>query len=291
MPFLAVTLTLLSALFHAGWNIVARQNKGREIFLRVHFLIVVFGLIPAMVAEFLETPFPATVWGYILISGIFFAIYCLGLASGYKHGDFSVVYPLARALPVLLIAITDVVLGHPPSLYGWIGIALVSLGCFLAPLKSLRNFSLAPYWNKTTIWIIVAALGTVGYTIFDNLAADLLQPGIFSAIRYHIFEITVGFASYWLLLKLIQQPTVDLKKWSSWREPAVMAILLFSTYTLVLFAFQLSLNTSYIVALRQFSIVIGVVIAAFRFREPAPALRISAAVIITIGIGFITSAG
>ncbi len=291
MPFLVVTLTLLSALFHAGWNIVARKNDGREIFLRVHFLIVVFGLAPALAVNFFGEPFPSTAWTYILLSGIFFAIYCLGLASGYGIGDFTVVYPLARALPVLFIAVTDFAMGHPFSLYGWIGIFLVFLGCIITPLTSLKNYSLALYWNKTTFWIIVAALGTIGYTIFDNLAADLIQPGLFSAIRYNIFEISVGFVIYWLLLKLIQQPTINLKKWDSWREPVVMAILLFSTYSLILFAFQLSLNTSYILALRQFSIVIGVVIATFRFQESAPALRISAAVIITIGIGFITLAG
>ena len=44
-------------------------------------------------------------------------IYYLGLAGMYLHGDMSVAYPLARALPVILLALVTVSLslGQPLS--------------------------------------------------------------------------------------------------------------------------------------------------------------------------------
>jgi drug/metabolite transporter (DMT)-like permease len=45
------------------------------------------------------------------------------------------------------------------------------------------------------------------------------------------------------------------------------------------------------VALRQFSIVIGVVVAVFLFHEPARGLRIGAALTIAVGIACIALAG
>ncbi|MCB8945767.1 MAG: hypothetical protein H6658_18620 [Ardenticatenaceae bacterium] len=49
---------------------------------------------------------PAT-WPYLLVTGCFQAMYYLGLLQGYKSGDFTVVYPVARALPVLILAFVD----------------------------------------------------------------------------------------------------------------------------------------------------------------------------------------
>ena len=50
-------------------------------------------------------------------------------------------------------------------------------------------------------------------------------------------------------------------------------------------------SESYVVALRQFSIVIGVVIGTFLFREPAPGLRIGASLAIVGGIACIALVG
>jgi len=284
MSILPVGLTLLSAFFHAGWNLLARQLRDQDIFLRVPLLISAIGIIPALIAEFTGPSIFPKVWLYIIFAGTFQGFYMWGLTQGYQSGDFTVVYPIARALPVLLIAIADILFGHAPQPIGWLGIGLVSLGCILSPLRSLHDYSPRIYWNKTTLWIMVTAMATVGYTILDNLAANYRQAGLWSAVRYQVFEMCFCFISFWLILMIFHQPTNLIGELGTWKKPALMGLLLFSAYSLVLWAYQLSFNTSYIVALRQFSVVVGVVIAAFLFREAAPLLRISAALMITIGV-------
>lgn len=276
---------------HAGWNLLLGSQRTSYTLLRINLVIIAVGLGPALAAQFLGTRFPTQIWGYLVIAGIFQAFYYLGLAQGYQSGHFTVVYPVARALPILLVAIVDVGRGYAPSPIAWLGMILVSVGCIVIPLQSLGSFKLAYYWNTTMIWIIITALGTVGYTSVDNAAAELIASGAAMAARYGIFEFTFAALFYWLILKGLGQPTGESKGWRGWKAPALGAIGLFGAYWLVLWSYQISLQASYVVALRQFSIVIGVAIGAFLFREPAPRLRISAALTIAVGIACITLAG
>jgi drug/metabolite transporter (DMT)-like permease len=288
---LAAGLTFISAFFHAGWNLIARKYRGGSIFVRVPLLISLAGLIPALLAGYLGSHFPPGVWVNFTFGGVCLAFYYLGLTQGYQSGDFSVVYPLARSLPVLVIAIVDISRGHPPSAAGWIGMILVMIGCMLSPLTSLREIKPSAYLNVTSIWIMITAAGMVGYTIVDSQAAERMTPGLAPLLRYQVFEVFVSFMVLWPLLLFFHQPLYLERDLGSWKWPAVMALLLFGGYGLVLLAYQLSPETSYVVAIRQFSIVIGVTIGAFYFKERAPVLRISAALIITAGVLCIALAG
>ena len=291
MSALATALTLLSAFFHAGWNLLARKYRGGNIFLRVPLLIAAAGLIPVLLAGIWATPLPQGVWINFTISGICLAVYFLGLTQGYQSGEFSVVYPLARALPVLALALVDIALGHPPTLLGWVGITLVAIGCMTSPLESLHSIHLSTYLNRTTIWILITAAGMVGYTLADNQAADRFAPGLSPVLRYHVLALTVSLVAFRFFLKFTRQPVSLERDLASWKWPAVMAVLLFLAYTLVLIAYQYSTETSYVAAVRQFSLVIAVPIGAFYFKEAAPALRILAALTITVGIVLIALAG
>jgi drug/metabolite transporter (DMT)-like permease len=288
---LATTLTLVSAFFHAGWNLLARKYRGGNIFLRVPLLIAAVGLIPVLLAGLLSAPLPQGVWINFTFSGICLAVYFLGLTQGYQSGEFSVVYPLARALPVLALALADIALGHPPTPLGWVGIVLVAIGCMTSPLESLHSIRLSTYVNRTTIWILITAAGVVGYTLADNQAADRFPPGLSPVLRYHVLALTVSFVAFWIFLKLLRQPVSLERGLENWKWPAVMALLLFLAYTLVLLAYQYSVETSYVVAVRQFSLVIAVPIGAFYFKESSPLLRILAAVTITAGIVLIAFGG
>ena len=56
-----------------------------------------------------------TTW-LLLASALFQGIYYVGLTRSYRSSDFTVVYPLARALPVLLLAVVDLMRDRMPTL-------------------------------------------------------------------------------------------------------------------------------------------------------------------------------
>ena len=133
-------------------------------------------------------------------------------------------------------------------------------------------------------WILLAALGSVGYSTVDSIAAQSLQAGLETAIRYNIYESSFTLMIYFLILRAVGDKGVHAAGWDGWKWPVVAAGFLFGAYSLVLWAFQLDPHASYVVALRQFSIVIGVVTGAMFFHEPAPWLRAFASVVILIGV-------
>ncbi|MBP7964940.1 MAG: hypothetical protein KBG20_22620 [Caldilineaceae bacterium] len=285
MTLLPVLIVLVSTVLHASWNLMAHARRTDPLLLlRSAVVTLVVALIPLLVVEWLATPMPGMVWGLLVLTGIFQAIYMLGLTAGYQVGDFSVVYPVARALPVLILAFVDLGRGHAPSPLGWLGILLVTVGCLVLPLERLGKLDPARYFNRTGMWILLTAIGTTGYSTVDKLAVDMLPQGLPSAIRYGAWE-TIFMVPF-LLVLLPKFGGIALKKGSAaqWRQAALAALFIASAYWMILWAFQLSPYTSYIVALRQFSIVLGVIAAAILFKEPAPRLRIGASLVIAAGV-------
>ncbi|MGQ0602257.1 MAG: EamA family transporter, partial [Anaerolineales bacterium] len=167
MSFLAIGLVLCSTFLHAGWNLMVRDQRHSEVFTRTLLCIFVIGLGPALAAEVWGTPIIPMAAGYLIVAGVFQAIYYLGLKFGYRSGEFTVVYPLARSVPVMALALLDMLLGRTPSWLGWLGILLVSLGCLLVPLRSWRELRPANYLNHGVGWALVTAIGVVGYSLTD----------------------------------------------------------------------------------------------------------------------------
>lgn len=294
MPTAALVLVFLSTILHASWNLLAHARRNDQtLFLRASLFTGLVGLGPVLWGEWTgDNRFPPVVWLLLVITGFFQGLYFLGLTRGYSSGDFSVVYPVARALPVLILALVDMGRGHAPSALGWLGLALVAGGCLVLPLESLREVHWRRYANITGFWILVTAAGGVGYSTIDKLAAEQLAPGAWSAARYGLMETLITVFYLWPLLRLTGgQVERAPGSWRvRWGWAALAGSFIFAAYWLVLWAFQLSPYVSYVVALRQFSIVIGVVAAVVLFHEPAAKLRISAAVVIALGVVVITVA-
>lgn len=291
MEPLALGLALLSALIHAGWNLLARARGAGSSLLRVPLVTAVVGLGPALLMQSRLDPFPAQVWLLLALSGLSQATYHTGLIFGYRSGDFTLVYPLARALPVLAIALVDLARGRAPTPLAWLGILLVVLGCILIPHTSLRTLHLAAYRNRALPWIAVTALGTVGYSVVDKLAAEQILGGPLGAAHYYIWQMTATVLPMALFMRLLGQPT-GLEDWRrGWGGPAVVAAGVFASYWLILWAYQISSRVSYVVALRQLSIVMGVLAGALLFKEAAPALRLGASLLIIAGMVCIVAGG
>ncbi len=288
MSLFPPSLILLSTLLHASWNLLAHARRDdTTLFVRANLIVGLVGLGPVLWLQFSGDPFPPAIWPLLLATGLFQAVYFLGLTMGYRAGEFSVVYPVARALPVLALAVLDVSRGHPPSPLGWLGMGLVTVGCLLAPLSSLRVVNRGKYFNATIFWVLVTAAGTVGYSGVDKIALEMLRPGLLSALRYGVLQWLLTVPFLWLGLRYVARLPMTVGKGRDWRRAALATLFISTAYTLILWVYQMIPQASYVVALRQFSIVIGVVAAIVIFHEPAAKLRLTAALIISVGVGLV----
>jgi drug/metabolite transporter (DMT)-like permease len=289
-PFV-VAIVLSSTFMHAGWNLLARYGRSEGVFyLRLLIVTSVVGFIPATVSELLTRSMPPLAWLCVLGSGTAAAAYLFFMARAFQKLDFSVVYPVVRALPVVLVAIADVARGRYLTPFGWAGVLLVATGCILVPLKSLKEFSLRNYLNINSLWMVLAALGTVGYTMLDKVAAEVVQPGPWTAIRYGYFYFLISLFPYWAMLRTSQSTQV-VRGSASWKLASLGALFQFGAYGLVLWAYQLTPFASYVVAFRQFSIVLGSAAAFLFYHEQGAAVRLSGAFLITGGLVMIAVLG
>lgn len=300
MSIALVGLVFIAACLHASWNLAAHsQRSNTSFFFQLTLIAGLLGLAPTACFQLTQAPLPGAIWVLLAATGISQTVYYVGLSMGYRHGDFTTVYPLVRALPVLILAFVDVLRGHAPSPVGWVGLVMVFSGCVLAPQVSLRGFSLARYRTRATVWIFVVALGTVGYTTIDKMAMDLLPAGPQSAVRYGALEYMAVVPFMWLIQRWVNRgshsPAHAGQRGASWlktwRWPAFAGAFMVAGYWLVLWAYQLTAQTSYVAALRQMSLVIGAIAGVALFHEPGGRLRIGAAGLISLGVLVIAVGG
>ncbi len=103
MDALPLFLIIISTFMHAAWNLSARRQRNERIFFRRMLGFVAFaGFIPAALSEFSAGSISQKAWLCVIGSGIFCGSYFYFLARSYESSDFTVAYPVARALPVLL---------------------------------------------------------------------------------------------------------------------------------------------------------------------------------------------
>src|SRR4051812_40394367 len=111
---LALVLVLLSAVAHAGWNFIAKRASGGPAFNWLFDVTSVVVCLPLGIAQVVLQP---TQIGpveaiFVLGSAVLHLAYFLLLGQGYRVGDLSLVYPLARgAGPMLSTAAAVLVLG------------------------------------------------------------------------------------------------------------------------------------------------------------------------------------
>ena len=286
MEPLALILVFISAVFHAGWNIMTRGQKSKTAFLaRMLASVAVIGFIPAVASEVITQSLPSLVWLYVALSGLCCGFYFYSLSRAYSAADFTIVYPLARAMPVLLIGVGDVLRGRPITPGGWLGMILVATGCTLAPLHSFREIKLHRYFNRGNFWVLLAAAGTVGFTMFDKVSSEMVPAGPASAARYGYFLYFFSFMTFALSMRLFggdHTGNFGLKIKPVW--PIIGGLFTFGGYWLILWAFQMTEHASYVNSFRQFSIVLGVIVAFAVYKEKGHAVRLPGTLLIAAGL-------
>lgn len=296
MTTTAILLVTISAFAHAFWNLLGKRQNPSTAFFFIASALAALCLSPILfVYHHVFAFIPMRVWLWVGITSIFEAIYYICLAGAYRHGDLSVAYPLVRALPVILVTILSAALslGKPLSLVGMAGILLVAVGCFLLPLRNVRQIHMDRPLLICCLLAGLAALGTTGYTLVDNQALFDLRnaPGIsLSRIEIAFFylalcsiTITLAVGIYILFSSFERSELVNI--WQTGKRMAfITGLLIVGTYGLVLAAMQYAGNVSYIAAFRQLSIPLGAILGVIVQREPAYPTKVASIGIIFGGL-------
>ena len=279
MWLLSLTLILLSAGLHATWNLIVKSGDDKLICAWSTVLAAPVVLSPALGLTGLP---PEEAWGILLASGVIHSGYNIALARAYECGDLSVVYPVARGLAPLGVALAaHFVLGETLSpsavaavaLIGggivWLGVAGRGAGTRLSALG----------------WAVLTALLIATYSIVDKVGVLRSNPLAYAIVLLGCNAVVMTPYVFWC-----RGPRRIGDVWRR-RWAILVASGLFSVgaYLLVLIAMRLT-QVSYVAALRESSVVIGAVLGWRILREPLAGQRISASAVVTLGLVLLAAA-
>lgn len=270
-----------------------REDPSAKFFLIANTMGVL--LLSPVVLSNLSLPlsFPVEVWKLIAITGLFQAVYFMGLAGAYRAGHLSVAYPLARSAPVLMVAVISILMGKGDQLtpISMVGMALVAIGGLLLPINRIADWKLRDYLHASTLFALMAAVGTSGYSLADDAALRVLKGQlsvnrVILTLNYAFFEGVSTFLWLGLLVLIGQRNGKDSAKSQPvrFRHAMVAGIGICLAYTIVLLAMTLAKNVSYIVAFRQLSIPIGAVLGVTVLREPGSVTKFVAITVMLAGL-------
>ena len=291
MSTAALALVLVAALAHAAWNVLAKTASGGATFVWLFSATSVAIWIPAVVVAVLVAPGSLGLEGIAFMagSGALHALYFVLLQRGYRDGDLSLVYPLARGTgPLLSTAAAIVVFSERPSALALIGGAIIVVAVFsLAGAGSggeTRAAAAGPrigtlHRRRAVGFALMTGVAIASYTLWDKQAVGPL--GLSPVVYYW----GTNVAETALLTPFVAHRRQEVRRtWHAYRRQVLgVALLSPLAYILVLFALAHA-PVSYVAPARELSILVGAVAGITVLDEGHPRRRMLAAAAIFVGI-------
>lgn len=286
MTQLALGLVLAAAVIHASWNFLAKRAAGGPAFVWLYSVLMPVFYAPVIIvfAILARPALDLADFAFIFGTSILHVIYFLLLNRGYRIGDLSLVYPLARGTGPMLATVGAVILlDERPTLPGIVGIGCIGLGILVISggwnaLRTRRTQAGIP--DALLIGVFIAS-----YTLWDKYAMSVL---LIAPLAYRWFA---DLFRALIMTGLMRDRREEARyEWRAHRREAVgVAIMCPIAYTLVLVAMRIG-PVSYIAALRETSILIGTIMGTLLLGEKGAAYRwVGAAVmvagVISLGLG------
>jgi drug/metabolite transporter (DMT)-like permease len=281
-----VTVALLvaaAAIAHAAWNITVKRTGATGVgYIWAGTAVSALVYAPFGITSLVANEVALGAWlPLAIVSGILQVIYFLVLQRGYRLGDVSVVYPLARGTgPLLAVILAIVLLGERPTWVALLGAAVIVVGVVVIGLAGGRG-----QWRNNRAGIrygLIVGVIIAIYTLWDAAAVTVfaLPP--------------VGF--YWgsIVVQLAVLAIPAVRQWSATLATARtnwIAVLIFGllgplAYILILFAVQLA-PVSTVAPAREVSVVLVGLAGWLLFKEPNPAQRLIGSAIVLCGVALL----
>src|SRR4051812_35203026 len=112
MSAYALILVLIASITHAAWNYLAKKTNGGITFIWLIYTFSTIIFFPVVIFFFFRETYHLTtaLISICAVSGGLRLVYFIALQTGYRKGDLSVVYPLARGSAPLLSTIGAIIL-------------------------------------------------------------------------------------------------------------------------------------------------------------------------------------
>lgn len=264
---LATVLALASAGLHASWNLVIKTSDDRELTSWGQYLAGALLFAPVLVFTGLPD---RDAWIFLATSAVVHVAYVEALVGAYHHGDFSLVYPLARGGGALGAALLGAALLDDRLAWGaWAALVVVAIG-----LASLIRPG-APHAELGYALATAAVIAT--YTVVDAAGARRTGNGFAYGVT-----LTMAAAVTLSIAGIARGRGPDFVRTipTAWPRYAFAGACLAAAYSIVLVAVRLA-PVGYVATLRESSVVLGAGLGWLLLREElGPRRTVSSAIVL-----------
>jgi len=274
-------LVLFAATLHASWN--ALVKAGRDPLVTQMIVFAVAGLWALVLLPFLPPPDPES-RTFLLLSVLIHLAYYIVLAQGYTTGDLSLVYPIARGMAPLLVAVLAAVYAdEPPRTAQATGIALVSLGILSLAWGQWRGRD----QGRAVLYAVLTGLTISAYTTVDGLGVRATAIPL-----SYIAWLFVLQGSVFAIVTVVWRGPAAIRgsMAGEWRRGVAGGTIAALSYAIVIWAMSLGPIAS-ISALRESSVVIAALLGVVFLGESLGRRRVIAALVVAAGAAVLSVAG
>ena len=255
---------LMSALLHAGWNAAVKASPRPTEAMTAQMLTSAAIVLPGL----LWTGLPAREsWIWMAASTSLNLATVTSLLRAYELAGFGIVYPVVRALSVLLVVpLAASLSGERLSAFGLVGVFLVSASLLLL---AIGNSGRGAVPRAALGRIAIAGIATAAYVMCD--AQGVRHAGSPFAYGFAV-SVTNAVAMSWTQYA-VAKPWRIVARHAATAVP--MAVAAVTSYLLILFVWSAA-PIAPAAALRDTSAVFALLIAIRWLKEPFTRLRLIA---------------
>jgi drug/metabolite transporter (DMT)-like permease len=290
---LVFALVAGAAVLHVTWNVLLKTAGEPLRAAAIGMAAAAAVICPVALVVWMSEGRPAVSTQTLVLSvasGLLEALYFTFLASAYRRGDLSLVYPLARgSAPLLAVAIGVGLLGERLGPIGFVGVAALLVG-ILALQRPWRYLQAAGRESSGAAgFALLTGVTIASYSAVDSVgvrgASALTYAGlIWASCMVFLWAFYLGYRR--LIIGRAGGPdTADDAPFSVPRA-AVGGLITLGAYLLILVAYRVAPLTA-VAPLRESAIVLASGWGALRMREATggsdAARRIGAAGLVLVG--------
>lgn len=276
LPF---ALVLVSALMHAGWNLIAKRGRDGLVAMAV---IKVPNLAMALtLVAMLGLPARES-WPYLGASAAVNCLYFYCLIKAYQAGDLGVAYPVSRGLAPLLVLVLSLAWAREmPTALAVAGVCVICVG--IVALAHQRDATKRHL--DTLLWAGGVSACIAVYTVTDGIGARLSG----NAITYvAVLNILTAIVLLSVTLSTRRAALVEALR-TDWKSSIFGGAMMLGAYMIAVYAMTLAPMAT-VAALRECSVIFAAVLGTMFLKEPFGGRRIAASVAVAAGIAMLVVA-
>jgi drug/metabolite transporter (DMT)-like permease len=278
MPLSALLLVLGAAVAHTFWNFLLKRDARRLQIQSGALVLAAVAAAPVLLVYPLGAV-SAEGWTLVVLSSLFEAAYAFALAAAYGAGEMSLVYPIARGTSPLIVApVAVLAFGERLSAPGVLGIALVVGGIYASHAEAARGAVGRADARRAVALALLSGLMTAGYSLVNRAGVRAMPLPLYAYLVFLLDALLVAGVR-----RARGGAALPFRRDLPWGTMLLVTALMCTSYLAVLSAMRIA-PVGYVVAARESSILVALVVSVLFLHEPPTLGRVAGGLAIFAGL-------